>query len=224
MDPLLPLFPLNTVLFPGVVLPLRVFEERYRDLVRDLLALPGDADPEFGVVAIKVGYEVGEHGVHTVHRTGCTAVVTEVDAHDDGSYDIVVVGRRRFRVEALDAAGSYLRARVSWLADDSCDSDDTEQAARRLRDVFERYRAALLAMRGEDVLEGPTPTDPLDLSYTVAAAVVVGPGDRQRMLEARDTLSRLRVAAELVASELATMATLPSLPATQLATTGWHPN
>ena len=127
----LPLFPLNTVLFPGIVMPLHIFEDRYRSLVRDLIALPPESDREFGVVAIKVGYEVGERGVHTIQRTGCAALVTEVTANPDGTFEILVVGRRRFHVENLDPSQEYLRADVEWLSDTPGGDSPADAATRR---------------------------------------------------------------------------------------------
>ncbi|MBA2698347.1 MAG: LON peptidase substrate-binding domain-containing protein [Nocardioidaceae bacterium] len=224
-DPL-PLFPLNTVLFPGIVMPLHIFEDRYRLLVRDLIALPADAAREFGVVAIKVGYEVGARGVHTIQRTGCAALVTEVTANMDGSFEIVVVGRRRFHVESLEESEEYLKAEVQWLPDDrGGDSPkDAEDAARTARDIFDVYRDTVEQLRGEDVLEGTSPEDPVDLSYTLAAALVLSLGDRQSMLEAPDVVGRLRLGTSLMRSELRAIAAVPSLPATSLARTQWCPN
>ncbi len=165
----LPLFPLNTVLFPGIVMPLHIFEDRYRSLVRDLIALPPDAAREFGVVAIKVGYEVGARGVHTIQRTGCAALVTEVTANPDGTFEIMVVGRRRFHVESLDPSQEYLCADVQWLPDASGGDtpDDADKAAERARELFEVYRDTVAELRGDDILEGETPTNPIDLSYTL---------------------------------------------------------
>ena len=224
-DPL-PLFPLNTVLFPGIVMPLHIFEDRYRLLVRDLIALPADAAREFGVVAIKVGYEVGARGVHTIQRTGCAALVTELTANMDGSFEIVVVGRRRFHVESLEESEEYLKAEVQWLPDDrGGDSPkDAEDAARTARDIFDGYRDTVEQLRGEDVLEGTSPEDPVDLSYTLAAALVLSLGDRQSMLEAPDVVGRLRLGTSLMRSELRAIAAVPSLPATSLARTQWCPN
>ena len=222
----LPLFPLNTVLFPGVVMPLHIFEDRYRSLVRDLIALPPDAAREFGVVAIKVGYEVGARGVHTIQRTGCAALVTEVTANVDGSFEIMVVGRRRFHVERLDPSQDYLRADVEWLSD--ADGGDSPTDALRLagpaRDLFEVYRDTVEELRGDDVLDGETPTDPVDLSYTLAASLVLNLAERQSLLEAPDVASRLRLGAQLMRSELRAMAAIPSLPATSMARTQWSPN
>jgi Lon protease-like protein len=222
----LPLFPLNMVLFPGIVMPLHIFEDRYRSLVRDLIALPPESDREFGVVAIKVGYEVGERGVHTIQRTGCAALVTEVTANPDGTFEILVVGRRRFHVENLDPSEEYLRADVEWLSDrPGGDSPaDAVRAARVARNLFEVYRDSVAALRGDDILEGAAPDDPVDLSYTLAAALVLNLAQRQTMLEAPDVTSRLRLGTSLMRGELQAMKAIPSLPATAMARTAWSPN
>jgi Lon protease-like protein len=222
----LPLFPLNTVLFPGVVMPLHVFEDRYRSLVRDLIALPPDSAREFGVVAIKVGYEVGERGVQTIQRTGCAALVTEVTANPDGTFEIMVVGRRRFHVERLDPTDDYLRADVEWLPD-AAGGESPDQAARAAEDacdLFVVYRQTVTELRGDDVLEGETPTDAVDLSYTLAAALVLTLAERQAMLEAPDVVTRLRLGMQLMRSELRAISAIPSLPATAMGRTRWSPN
>ncbi len=222
----LPLFPLNAVLFPGVVMPLHIFEPRYRTLVKDLIALPPGAAREFGVVAIKVGYEVGERGVHTIQRTGCAALVTEVTANPDGTFELIVVGRRRFHVEQLDSSQDYLRADVEWLVDqqETRSDDAVAETTRRARELFNSYRGIVLTLRGEDILEGETPDDPTDLSYTLAAALVLGLAERQALLESPDVLSRLLLGSRLMRTELRAMSALPSLPATSLARTRWCPN
>jgi uncharacterized protein len=222
----LPLFPLNTVLFPGIVMPLHIFEDRYRLLVRDLIALPPDAAREFGVVAIKVGYEVGARGVHTIQRTGCAALVTEVTANPDGSFEIMVIGRRRFHVESLDPSHEYLRADVEWLSDgdEGEDPADAAQAAAIARAIFDVYRGTVAELRGDDVLEGDTPTDPVDLSYTLAAALVLNLAERQNLLEAPDVVSRLQLGTSMMRSELRAITAVPSLPATMMARTQWCPN
>jgi Lon protease-like protein len=222
----LPLFPLNTVLFPGIVMPLHIFEDRYRMLVRDLIALPPDVSREFGVVAIKVGYEVGARGVHTIQRTGCAALVTEVTANPDGSFEIMVIGRRRFHVESLDPSQEYLRADVEWLADSSGGDTpgDAQRAAERARELFEVYRDTVAELRGEDILEGEAPTNPVDLSYTLAAALVLNLAERQALLEAPDVVSRLRLGTSMMRAELQAMTAIPSLPATTMARTQWSPN
>jgi uncharacterized protein len=221
----LPLFPLNTVLFPGVVMPLHIFEDRYRCLMRDLIALPANQAREFGVVAIKVGYEVGERGVHTIQRVGCAALVTDVTANADGTFEVIVVGRRRFLVEDLDPSSDYLKADVEWLGDPGGGSpDEIAHVAESARDLFQIYRDTVEELRGDDVLDGETPSDPVDLSYTLAAAMVLGMADRQALLESPDVTTRLRMGTALLRSELKAIAAIASLPATSFVRAPWSPN
>jgi Lon protease-like protein len=114
----LPLFPLGSVLFPGLVLPLHVFEERYRALVRDIMDLPEGEPREFGVVAIRRGWEVDGASAEglTLFEVGCTAELRQVTELDDGRMDIVTVGRRRFHLDrVLEADTPYLQAEVTYL-------------------------------------------------------------------------------------------------------------
>jgi Lon protease-like protein len=95
MSKMLPLFPLGAVLYPGMLLPLHIFEERYRQLVRDLLEQPEPR--QFGVIAIRKGRETGIDGVHSLYEIGCTATLRRVDELEGGRFDLVTVGTRRFR-------------------------------------------------------------------------------------------------------------------------------
>src|SRR4051794_6839646 len=97
----LPLFPLSTVLVPGLVLPLHIFEPRYRQLVSDLEALPED-DREFGVVAIREGREVGAGSLRALYDVGCAATLQQVTQLPDGRSQILSTGARRFRLLDLD--------------------------------------------------------------------------------------------------------------------------
>ena len=119
MGEMLPLFPLGAVLYPGMLLPLHIFEERYRQLVRDLL--DGPEPRRFGVIAIRKGRETGIDGVQSLYEIGCTAVLRRVDQHEDGRYDIVAVGTERFRLLGLDETRPYLRGEVEILAEEPAD-------------------------------------------------------------------------------------------------------
>lgn len=221
----LPLFPLDMVLFPGVVLPLHIFEDRYRSLVHDLLALPPGRDREFGVVAIRLGYEVGERGVHTIQRIGCTALVTDVTANQDGTFELVVIGRRRFCVEDLETGQDYLQADVSWIADAHGGSSiEAVELSRRAGDLFAIYRDLVTELRRDDILDGDPPDDPVDLSYTIAASMVLPLADRQSLLECEDVTSRLQTAIALLRREISAIHAIPSLPATQLTRSPWSPS
>jgi Lon protease-like protein len=219
----LPIFPLSTVLFPGVTLPLHIFEERYRSLVSSLLEQPEGDDRAFGIVAIREGYEVGSRGVHSVQRLGCSARLTSVQPYDDGRFDIEVVGHRRFRVDALDTGGEFLVGEVAWL--DEPTGDGASEAAARALQAFEAYRGVLAELSGRQIATVVgVPVDPTVLSYELAAACLLTQQDRQALLEADDSAARLRLATQTMFAEIAAMRALPSLPATEVARTGWSPN
>jgi Lon protease-like protein len=219
-----PVFPLNAVLFPGVVVPLHVFEDRYRAMMRDLLAVPDPAERVFGVVAIREGYEVGDHGVQSAHRVGTLVQLTAVEPYDDGRFDIEVTGRQRLRMQSMNTSGEYFTADVDLLADPATpDPTGAPQVARTL-DVFQRYRALLGRLRGGDLLTGRLPDDPEYLSYTLAAACLLTLRERQELLEADGATERLAMLARMLREEIRAIDALPSLPATEVARTRWSPN
>jgi uncharacterized protein len=212
----IPLFPLGTVLFPGLLLPLHVFEQRYRDLVRDLLTAPGE-ERRFGVVAIREGREVGTDGIRALYPVGCVARLRRVDPYDDGRYDLVSTGAQRFRLLTVDAALPYLRAEVELLDESPGASPDT--AAAGVRSLFEAYRRALGAGTGDELA-----TEPDVLSYLVAATMVLDLPDRQILLEQPDTTHRLRHELRLLRRETALLGLLPSLPGVELTRVAASPN
>lgn len=223
------MFPLNTVLFPGVSIPLKVFEDRYRALVHHLLREPDPTLRQFGSVGIREGYEVGEHSVQSSHRVGTVVQLVGHRAHEDGRFDIEVVGRERFRVLDVLTSGEYLRARVEPITDTApAPASTTESEARleaeRTTAAFEEYRERLSELRGGPVLEGGLPTDPAYLSYALAATCLLTQGQRQELLEVPDVVDRLRRIRALLHRERQAMTALPSLPATEIARTRWSPN
>jgi Lon protease-like protein len=220
-----PVFPLNTVLFPGVVAPLHVFEDRYRALMRDLLAEPEARDRVFAVVAIREGYEVGEHGRQSLHRIGTLVQLTEAERYEDGRYDIEVTGRQRIVLDEVETSGEYLRAHGDLIIDDAAVEDPAaaDDAARTLA-AFETYRTELSELRGGPVLAGPLPDDPIYLSYSLAATCLLSQNERQALLEAQDARTRLRMLRQSLREEMRAMRAVPSLPATEVARTKWSPN
>jgi len=165
-------------------LSLLVFEERYRELVARLLERPDD-QRAFGVVAIRDGYEVGELAVHSAHRVGCEAMVSDVEQRPDGRFELEVVGRRRFRVDGMDEQHAYLTGDVSWF--DEPDGDDAEAACLQALAAFEAYRTRLGDMSNADVQVSELPSQPLTLSYALAAGGLFMMADRQALLEERAT-------------------------------------
>jgi Lon protease-like protein len=219
-DPL-PMFPLNAVLFPGVSVPLHVFEDRYRSLVHHLLRVEDPTERIFGSVGIREGYEVGDHGAQSLYRVGCKALLTEVESHEDGSFDIVAVGLDRMELERLDTSGPFPAGHVLDRPEIATPVD--EQVLDRARATFSAYRAALAAISA-DPYTGSLPRDPSYLSWTLAACAPLPMAERQSLLEADDAGERLTLVTDLLRDELRAMNVIPSLPATEVARTRWSPN
>ena len=217
-----PLFPLSTVVFPGVVTPLHIFEDRYRTLVRELVGIESVFDRVFGIIAIREGYEVGDHGMQSAHRVGTLVQLTEVEPYDDGRFDIEVIGRQRLRVTESDNSGPFLRGEVELLPD--TDEPDAVEEAERTLSTFEIYRETLSELRGGPVLAGEMPDDPAYLSYALASTCLLTLPQRQALLEAESAMERLGMLRRTLHEEMRAMRALPSLPATEVARTRWSPN
>ena len=189
----LPMFPLGTVLFPHALLPLQVFEPRYRALVRDCLR----QGQEFGVVLIERGREVG--GGDTRFGVGTVARIREAAGLPDGRWAVLCVGTRRVDVRSWLPDDPYPVALVEHRPDPGLPAGG--------RDVLAAAEAAVrraLALAGE-LDEAPAPStvaidaDPTVAAWQLAALAPVGPVDHQRTLEVDDPVERLRLVAELAA-------------------------
>ena len=222
MGEMLPLFPLGAVLYPGMLLPLHIFEERYRQLIRDLL--DGTEGRRFGVIAIRKGRETGIDGVHSLYKVGCTAALRRVDRHDDGRFDIVAVGAQRFRLLRLDQTRPYLQGEVELLTEEPTDPAAAEPAARVIQAAFREYLDALTEWGGATVRLEELPDEPELLSFIVAAAMVIDLPERQAMLAEPDTLRRLALQRALLSRETAMLCTTTSRPAPDLRNTPYSPN
>jgi Lon protease-like protein len=222
MSETLPLFPLGTVLYPGLLLPLHVFEERYGQLVRDLLA--GPEPRTFGVIAIREGRETGPNGIVTLYEIGCTATVRQITELDDGRYDLVTVGTQRFLLAGTDDAKPYLQGEVELLAEETGDETGAAMAARSVQDAFRTYLGAL-AERGVTQVSVPgLPDDPILLSYLVAASMVIDLRDKQALLAEPDALHRLVTERMLLSRETTMLRTLTATPATDLRNSPYSSN
>jgi Lon protease-like protein len=230
----LPLFPLATVLYPGLLLPLHIFEERYRRLVADLTegrtgastyGISDDSVPAFGVVAIREGREVRApdvSGTPELFEFGCIAELRRVDTLPDGRFDIVTAGTDRFRLLGLDASGPYLVGEVEYLDEEP--GEAAEVLAASVAWHFHSYRQALSAQGQDPRVRGDLPGEPLVLSYLVAAAMILDLRDKQRLLEAPDAAERLRAELALLRRERAILGKLPSLPGAELTRATISPN
>jgi hypothetical protein len=213
----LPLFPLGTVLFPGMVLPLHVFEPRYRQLVADLAERPPEQQ-SFGVVAIRAGREVGADAVSTLHEVGCVTQVTRIVPLPDGRFEIVTVGTTPFRLRSVSStAAPYLVAEVDLLEETPAKPDDA-LLGMAVRERFTAYRSLLT----DDAAE--LPVDPRSLSYLVSAAMLLDLHEQQRLLADRDTTRRLRTLLALLRREQVLLESLRAIPARDLAHAAASPN
>ena len=219
---MLPLFPLGAVLYPGMLLPLHIFEERYRLLIQDLL--DGPEPRRFGVIAIRKGRETGIDGVQSLYRIGCTATLRRVERHPDGRFDIVTVGSQRFRLHELDQTRPYLQGEVEMLAEEPADPAAAGPTVRATQAAFREYLDALTEWGGATVRLEDLPGEPVLLSFIVAAAMVIDLPERQAMLAESDTLGRLGMQRVLLSRETAMLRTTTSRPAPDLRNTPYSPN
>ena len=222
MSHTLPLFPLGTVLYPGLLLPLHIFEERYRQLVRDLL--DGPEPRRFGVIAIRRGRETGVDGISSLHEIGCTATVRQIQEHDDGRFDLVTVGTQRFQLAGLDHSKPYLQGEVDLLAEDTGDEPAAGLAAQAVHGAFRAYLDALAGRGVTQAAVPELPGEPAALSYLVAASMIMDLRDKQALLAEPDALHRLIAERALLSRETMMLRSLTSTPAPDLRNSSYSSN
>ena len=208
------LFPLGMVLFPGVVLPLRVFEPRYQTLMEHLLDRPDGTPREFGVVAIRQGWEVGTDGIGALYDVGCTTRLRQVARHDNGTYAVVTVGYQRFRIGRIDSAGKpYFQAEIERLPDDVGSATEARVLAGTVAAIYRDHVAALAEAQHIDPIdEAELPDDPLLLSSLVAASTPLDLADQQDLLAAPDVVTRLRSELRLLKREATMLRVVHAVP------------
>ena len=191
----LPLFPLPVVLFPGMPMPLHIFEPRYRKLLADIRA----GDNLFGLSYFDPGSS--ETDVPPAGHIGCVAEITETQALPDGRSNVLAVGVVRYQVEAyIERGDPYMVVRANYFEDDA---EDTEALAARSREVAAMFMRVANAIRVINDERGNLPdisdTDPQKLSFLVAAAMEIEVQTKQELLELRSTSERLSRLSDLLA-------------------------
>lgn len=181
----IPLFPLDTVLFPQASLRLHIFEDRYRELVRVCM----EEERPFGVVLIRAGEEVG--GFADPYMVGTTARIREVSRYDDGRMDIHVMGERRFRIRQLDEdAAPFLMGHVEPVLEHPIQDDEradtlVTEARENVEQLVQRFFE-----RQQFTVQVTFPNDAMDLSFSIANLLAMENLQKQRILETTDTLDR----------------------------------
>ena len=183
----LPLFPLPVVLFPGVPLPLHIFEPRYRQMLEDIRL----AKNLFGLAYFDPSSAESE--MPPAGHIGCVAEVTEVQTFPDGRSNILTLGVIRYRVEAYVEHGDpYLVAKVSYFEDDEEDEALLAAPSKEVAETFTRIAQAVRTINDERAtLPDISNTEPQRLSFLVAAAMEIDAEVKQEMLELRSTSERL---------------------------------
>lgn len=216
----IPLFPLGSPLFPGMLLPMHIFEERYRTLVEDLLAMPDESIRRFGVVAIRQGWEVGGGAFGdfepALYDVGCSAVVRAVSRQGSGRFDLIAIGADRFQILKVHRDLSpYLQADVTWLPGSDQDADTRPEAAALgtvVGQLFLRYISEVARLHGTGIELPDLPGGPRELSYLVAAGALLTAEDRQALLVEDLTAARLAAQSHLLRRELTVLAGLHAVP------------
>ncbi|MFI5064135.1 MAG: LON peptidase substrate-binding domain-containing protein [Streptosporangiales bacterium] len=222
MTQTLPLFPLGTVLYPGLLLPLHIFEDRYRQLVQDMLDEPEPR--QFGVIAIRKGRETGIDGISALYDVGCTATLRRVAEHEDGRYDLVTVGTQRFRLAGLDDSRPYLTGEVDLLGEETGEESAAALAAREVQAAFRRYIEALATRESVQVSMPELPDEPVGLSYLVASSMILDLPARQSLLAEPDALRRLTSERAMLTREVTMLRSLTATPAPDLRNSPYSPN
>ncbi|MXY20489.1 MAG: peptidase S16 [Dehalococcoidia bacterium] len=180
----LPLFPLNTVLFPQAAIPLQIFEERYKLMLEECL----ESDSRFGVTLIREGAEVGEPAVP--HEVGTVARIIQVNRIEGDRFFVSAIGERRFRVIEITQHKPFISAQVELL-DEFGEEPVPENLIIEATDRFGEYARYSVGTSGGWVSDTKVPTDPAHLSYHIAGKVKMDLSDRQLLLEQESAEQRL---------------------------------
>jgi Lon protease-like protein len=172
----LPLFPLNTVLFPGMLLPLHIFEERYKLMISHCL----EVERPFGVLLIREGKEVGEPAVP--YRIGTTALIAGLNHLDDGQMNIVAIGSERFRLHSLRRDQPFLVGDAEPWPFAGATTEQTLDQVGPIRALFRQYLSLLAQAEGHRMDIEEVPSDPKALALLVAIALQLPMHQKQRLL------------------------------------------
>lgn len=199
----LPLFPLHTVLFPGMPLPLHIFESRYQQMIEHCLK----EDNTFGVILIEQGSEA--HGpLAKPHKIGCTARIIEVQPLNDGRMNIVTVGERRFRIHSLNYDLPYLVGKIEVYPMPAEDQEILTPATRRLTPKVQQYIDLLNEIEEVDLDPDNLPKDPLLLAQMAAALLQMPPKEKQELLNSASVLDMLDSSYQIYNREIAFLRTI----------------
>ena len=204
----IPIFPLNTVLLPGQVMPLHIFENRYRALMSDLLALP-EVERRFGIISIKKGSEVKED-LPVLADVGTIAVLRKSTTNEDGTFEILVIGGQRFDLLTVSKEKApYLMADIKVRKETETDFDTASLTlAKEKCDEF-----MMMFDADNDNASQKLPDTPSSLSFLLTSLLPINNLEKQGLLEIDDANERLKKVLKIINRETILMQEIPSVPA-----------
>lgn len=200
----LPLFPLNVVVFPGMPLPLHIFEERYKEMI----GLCISQERPFGIVLIRGGSAEYDPPVEP-YSVGCTVEIIQVQHLEDGRLFIMTVGQERFRILSLKRDKSYLVGLVELIDLKKERAAPLVRAANRLYPLVIDYLNILATVADVEFDTTRVPTDPESLVYTAAALIQTSPEKKQSLLEANKASRLLDHLYTVYGQEIALLKRIP---------------
>lgn len=199
----LPLFPLNSVLFPGLPIRLHIFEPRYKKMINECI----ESKNPFGVVLIKSGMEA-MGPLAEPHLVGCAAEIVQVERLNQGRMNITAVGRNRFRIAELDTSQSYLVGNVEFLPLEGEDNPSLQVEAQRLRPWVVNYLKLLAQAGGIQLDTKHVPKSPSSLAYLAAYLLQIPASGKQEVLEVNVAVELLDTVERLYRREIALLRTM----------------
>ena len=190
----LPLFPLNTVLFPGGALPIHIFEDRYKLMMQRCL----ESDKKLGIVLIKSGSEVGQPAIP--YSTGTMGQVVQASGLDDGRMFVSVAGEQRFRIRQITQSQPYIGANVDLLEDDP-DAWVPPTEMNAIRQEVSSHIILATGLRGGWQSEAKLVSHPVSLSYFIAGILYADVKEKQALLEESSPSKRLELELDLLRRE-----------------------
>lgn len=189
-----PLLPLNLVLFPGMALPLHIFEPRYREMISSCL----DDNAPFGVVLVR---PESLYGLEVPYTIGTLARIKDYEKLPDGRYNILTCGTRRFRILQESRDRDYMRGLICPVRDVDESPDVLTALAAEAREAFIAYLGVVLTLVGSETREIAIPQDPTDLSYTIGMCLTCEDSEKQKLLEIASASERLQAEIAVLRAE-----------------------
>lgn len=178
----IPIFPLNVVLFPGMMLPLHIFEERYKSMTRECL----DTGEPFGVVLAKTRDALETNSGNyfdDVYHVGTTAHITAVEHLDNGRMNVITVGQDRFIIRDITVdRDDLLIGQVDPFPMEEGNAQQVDYLIQRLRPMVEQYIQHLADASGEDLSDATLPSDPTALAFLAGTAIQGPLAEKQKLL------------------------------------------